>query len=71
MVALGHDKGQPLGNPSHNDWSVLPDRCCVLCMCKVIAQVLEAPEPPEDFAVITEKGEPPSVEQLQAQLAAL
>jgi hypothetical protein len=38
---------------------------------QVIAQVVEAPHAPEDFAVINEKGEPPTVEQLQAQLASL
>lgn len=47
---------------------------CVLRLnlpLQVIAQVVEAPRAPDDFAVINEKGEPPTVEQLQAQLASL
>jgi hypothetical protein len=38
---------------------------------QVIAQVVEAPRAPNDFAVINQKGEPPTVQQLQAQLASM
>lgn len=40
-------------------------------MPQVLAQLVAAPRAPADVALVNEAGEPPSVEQLQAQLAAL